>query len=986
MASSSSFFIETVRENPIRKQNRTAKGKTEVSTCENLLYEYIEGESGTEECPSFEVQRDNELTRKYSVTFPFDCSVTTFHRAIIVDWMTMLQAYLKIDTKGLHMAVWLMDHYPWRKNATMGNYVVTALAALMVGDRITTTRSEDGCDNMRRDLVAFSDNRYCVELIVENETSMLNLFCCDLPLPTPHTFLKHCIQAMDDVAQIFDLQRAAALCLYCFDLGLLNCKLVQYSASLKCSAVVLLLRRLIKGSCICSREETNDPCNCCQFHQLCEWTEELKQTMDQEWNEELYFVSNIYAGLLKEAKCFNNHCKTKMIKGCAPAFEAAYIKHNKRVYMNIPISGILCYFIALSSIPPPRRVVKFPSKEKYFIICILEDWLLRVKLEGYGAKATMTEEFTEVVRIELRSAGRFITLHAHLDTSLGNPQKRSTSLRQMADGKNKRCDEEAENTKSMNRCLMDCQGKNPSTSRDHCEASPKEGECSTNPPMGQPANPSNQINPFESMPGCPTSQTAYPINEKNLSKNNRPFQDSLMFIADIIRSVTNPSGREYIAEIDHAAFCSHIKQPQNYGLGFYLRRANQPEIENSEMVPPNERAQAEIVSRWEATCDHRRVLCDEYSVSSGFSRWRLEHDMEKDTELMRAYVCTLPPNSAITASLRATIFDWMTLLQELMLIQSQSLHMAAWFVDHSEWCEEPKLGAYVLRALAALMIGDIAIASRAEDEWNNMRHDLIVFSEHNYSLEQVIREEKAITDKLSRDLPYPTPHNFLLPLMMISDDRNLPPEFNWGIPLCLYCLDLGLLSDQLAQYSAKFKCAAVVLLFRRIERSFCQCSTEKLSNPSNPCKYHRLSEMTELLCEIQAQEPNANLRSVSDIYAKLLREAQDFVMRGVQAEVECAPSRFEPERYTPLNLTNFEMPPMRHIDDSITVSAESTRSPDEDGQNKRDHTAQPNRLKTLQAPSFGLHPLVTKASSRQLYVLAVVTPSFDETSEMTLDH
>ncbi|EUB54450.1 G2/mitotic-specific cyclin [Echinococcus granulosus] len=393
MASSSSFFIEIVRENPIRNQNRTAKGKTEVSTCENLLDEYIEGESGTEECPSFEVQRDNELTRKYSVTFPFDCSVTTFHRAIIVDWMTMLQAYLKIDTKGLHMAVWLMDHYPWRENATMGNYVVTALAALMVGDRITTTRSEDGCDNMRRDLVAFSDNRYCVELIVENETSMLNLFCCDLPLPTPHTFLKRCIQAMDDVAQIFDLQRAAALCLYCFDLGLLNCKLVQYSASLKCSAVVLLLRRLIKGSCICSREETNDPCNCCQFHQLCEWTEELKQTMDQEWNEELYFVSDIYAGLLKEAKCFNNHCKTKMIKGCAPAFEAAYIKHNKRVYMNIPISGILCYFIALSSIHPPRRVVKFPSKEKYFIICILEDWLLQVKLEGYGAKATMTEEF-----------------------------------------------------------------------------------------------------------------------------------------------------------------------------------------------------------------------------------------------------------------------------------------------------------------------------------------------------------------------------------------------------------------------------------------------------------------------------------------------------------------------------------------------------------------------------------------------------------------
>lgn len=72
---------------------------------------------------------------------------------------------MKMDTKGLHMAVWLMDHYPWRENAKMGNYVVTALAALMVGDRITSGRSGEECDSIRCDMVAYSENHYSVDQV-----------------------------------------------------------------------------------------------------------------------------------------------------------------------------------------------------------------------------------------------------------------------------------------------------------------------------------------------------------------------------------------------------------------------------------------------------------------------------------------------------------------------------------------------------------------------------------------------------------------------------------------------------------------------------------------------------------------------------------------------------------------------------------------------------------------------------------------------------
>lgn len=63
--------------------------------------------------------------------------------------------------------------------------------------------------------------------------------------------------------------------------------------------------------------------------------------------------------------------------------------------------------------------------------------------------------------------------------------------------------------------------------------------------------------------------------------------------------------------------------------------------------------------------------------------------------------------------------------------------MAAWFVDHSEWSEGPNFRTYILRTLAALMMGDIATVLRTEVEWINMRQDLIVLSEHNFTLNQV---------------------------------------------------------------------------------------------------------------------------------------------------------------------------------------------------------------------------------------------------------
>ncbi|KAL5103987.1 G2/mitotic-specific cyclin-B2 [Taenia crassiceps] len=343
MVDNTSSFIKAVKGISSPTHHCAVKGKAEAEagSCEDFLNEYIDSKPGKDECPSFDLQIDNELTRKHRITFPFNGLITTYHRAIIVDWMTTLQAHMKMNTKGLHMAVWLMDHCPWSEDAKMGNYIATALAALMVGERVSTMRSKDECCNMRSDLVAYSENRYSAKQISEIEDCLLSMFWHDLPSPTPHTFLKRCIQASGDLANVFDMQRAVALCLYCFDLGLINCKLVQHSASIKCSAVVLLLRRLIKCSCICSKGEMNDPCSSCQLHKLCEWTEELKQTMEQELNEELYYVSDIYARLLKEAKCFSNNCKSKITRGCAPAFEAAYHKHNKMAYMNIPISGIV---------------------------------------------------------------------------------------------------------------------------------------------------------------------------------------------------------------------------------------------------------------------------------------------------------------------------------------------------------------------------------------------------------------------------------------------------------------------------------------------------------------------------------------------------------------------------------------------------------------------------------------------------------------------
>ena len=74
------------------------------------------------------------------------------------------------------------------------------------------------------------------------------------------------------------------MCLYCLDIGLINAKLREYSASLRCTAVVVLLRRILQS----------------QTHCICDWTDRLAEVTNMELDKTLNTVCNLYAQALEE--------------------------------------------------------------------------------------------------------------------------------------------------------------------------------------------------------------------------------------------------------------------------------------------------------------------------------------------------------------------------------------------------------------------------------------------------------------------------------------------------------------------------------------------------------------------------------------------------------------------------------------------------------------------------------------------------------------
>ncbi|KAL5104302.1 Cyclin-A3-4 [Taenia crassiceps] len=237
---------------------------------------YLRPEAEVTPLERSDIQEDYQVMRGYHNDFLSRSKLTPSLRAALLDWLTRIQMFTDSDTTVLHIAALILDRYTWTYPVTMSQYILVTIAAFLAAVNLTPRTLEIPA---------------LIDMLLK--------------------FSNHMYKKMDFVA----------LCLYCFDLGLLNWKLVKYPASMKCAAVVYLARTILSNYCSCSHSDLHNACNECPYHRIEPWTPELASAIHYEDTSELYDVAKIYLTSLNEAQRLINPGAPESVPNCGPPFE-----------------------------------------------------------------------------------------------------------------------------------------------------------------------------------------------------------------------------------------------------------------------------------------------------------------------------------------------------------------------------------------------------------------------------------------------------------------------------------------------------------------------------------------------------------------------------------------------------------------------------------------------------------------------------------------
>ncbi|KAH9278008.1 Cyclin-A3-4 [Echinococcus granulosus] len=305
---------------------------------QDLISPYLLTEDKVVPLERSDIEEDYDLTKNYKNDFLLRSKLTPALRAALFDWLTTIQVYMAFDTTTLHIAALLVDRYTWTHIVIGRQYLLVTLAAFLVAANLTSqTFNEADLIDL---LLQLSNNTFKKLELCNMNLELRQDLVSALLQATPHHFLKNCMLAMDDVFTDDDRRRFVALCLYCFDLGLLDWELAKYPASMKCAAVVYLVRKILRNYCTCLHGGLHDTNSGCAYHRITPWSPELLKAIHHEDTPELHEVANIYLEKLNEAQFLINLDTPEFVPDCASPFEAAFRKHSDPAYLRISVERI----------------------------------------------------------------------------------------------------------------------------------------------------------------------------------------------------------------------------------------------------------------------------------------------------------------------------------------------------------------------------------------------------------------------------------------------------------------------------------------------------------------------------------------------------------------------------------------------------------------------------------------------------------------------
>ncbi|KAL5960742.1 hypothetical protein TSMEX_011531, partial [Taenia solium] len=158
-----------------------------------------------------------------------------------VQFFTKIHWWKGIPTRILHAAVGLMDLYTWLRPITHQDYHLLALGAITTAIRMRSPKIKMNC----LDLCTLTNHVYTQGQITLMEETLRKCVGNRINFPTPHTFFDfYLFGLIEFTAPMLDWTKQA--CNYIFELGLCEDYLCRSSASLRCAAVLYLIRRILQ--------------------------------------------------------------------------------------------------------------------------------------------------------------------------------------------------------------------------------------------------------------------------------------------------------------------------------------------------------------------------------------------------------------------------------------------------------------------------------------------------------------------------------------------------------------------------------------------------------------------------------------------------------------------------------------------------------------------------------------------------------------------
>jgi len=156
-------------------------------------------------------------------------------RSTLVDWLIQIHYNFKLLEESLFLTVNIIDRYLSKNTLSKDQVQLVGVAAMLIA-----TKYEEIYPPLLKDFVFVSDNSCSAEQILEMEKAILFQIDFDLQLTSPLRFLERFgkLARLDTITFL--------LSQYMLEVGLLDSKMNQFSASLQAISAIYTAKKYLK--------------------------------------------------------------------------------------------------------------------------------------------------------------------------------------------------------------------------------------------------------------------------------------------------------------------------------------------------------------------------------------------------------------------------------------------------------------------------------------------------------------------------------------------------------------------------------------------------------------------------------------------------------------------------------------------------------------------------------------------------------------------